>query len=216
MSGTSLPNADLIRQIADWKDPSQYAPDIVSRIRAAGYAESYEKFRERFSPTDLLNERDIAQLWRWEFLRRLPQYQREWNDPDYQEGLSNRYGLPFYRPDPYILCPENLKFLDSGRLNEKYIFHYYVDAREPVIEQLRGLAKRIKEFRRIAAVESDQLPARKQYSLYLRVLDAELSGASKADIGRTLKKSCGNPSKVGADLCRQAKRAQLLITRFIP
>lgn len=63
--------------VANWRERAHYSEKIAERAKQAVGGKAFENFRGQFSEDDLRNERDIAQLWRWEFLRRLPDYQKD-------------------------------------------------------------------------------------------------------------------------------------------
>lgn len=198
--------------VADWRNASLYGADIVGRVRKAISTQDFKNFRGQFSEEDLRNERDIAQLWRWEFLRRLPDYQKDFFENIDTKIIEEKYGVMWTsRPQPDQLCPPDLRFFDLNRNRKLNMIDFRVDLREQISDTMSNIPARIRHIRKQLGIEAEQLPARKKWPQYLRILDAVLSGESNAEIGRVLSKGSANPSAAGKRLVEQATRAQRII-----
>jgi hypothetical protein len=198
--------------VANWREKSHYSESITERAKKAAGVKTFENFRGQFSEDDLRNERDIAQLWRWEFLRRLPDYQKDFFENVDSKIIEEKYGVMWTsRPQPDQLCPPDLRFFDLNRNRKLNMIDFRVDLREQISDTMSNIPARIRHIRKQLGIEAEQLPARKKWPQYLRVLDALLSGESNAEIGRVLSKGSANPSAAGKRLVEQATRAQRIM-----
>jgi len=170
--------------------------------------------------------------WRWEFLRRHPQYIKGWRKASASHELSNSmFGLVIMAPDPFEPRPFPVffgKFPDDKtssllelsvtlRLDEplalqiNHIKSRFTVAQRHVMEVMGtnviGMTGTDLKLGRVRLEKSELIRA-------LRVLDALTAGASPADIGRQLGGSPAKsrPSDYGKNYIKQALDIQQKLT----
>ena len=176
MTGPAPKLADLRSVIPNWRDPSAY-PDTKG-----------------LSPSQLAAE----------FLRRNRDYQSWWQDQldadetgsitklDF-EGLK-RFGLALPIGTDGIahlafFLPTAARILNGSALRENDVA-YVFDLSLPLDEQIAVAARDLKGFQQHRIKQGNTISAQgtkqvrtQNYVLYLRILDAEVSGATDAEIG---------------------------------
>lgn len=198
--------------VANWRERAHYSENVAERAKKTAGVKTFEIFRGQFSEDDSKNDRHITELWRWEFLRRLPDYQKDIFEAASPDLIEKKYGVKWPRRfQPDQLCPPDLYFFDLNRKHQIPTIDFRVNLHEQISDTMSNIPARIRHIRKQLGIEAEQLPARKKWPQYLRVLDALLAGESNAEIGRVLSKGSANPSAAGKRLVEQATRAQRIM-----
>jgi hypothetical protein len=201
--------------IANWKNPREYPGDILDRIRRLGHSSDLKILLDKFSQEQIKLGVPEQFLWRWEFLRRYADYQREWNATTPDPEMENKYGQMYGYPDPRILCPENLFFWDMRRKYKKYIVSFTADVRRPIHELTNEFSEAVSSWRNhITKDKPRNKPAQKRWPILLRVLDAHAAGMTKTWIGKNIGTQEAEPAKYGSRLLKEALEAQLIVGRI--
>jgi hypothetical protein len=204
----------------DWKKKSNYLTDplepYIGMIRSWKMSAADENFYRHMQ-------------WRWEFLRRHPQYIKGWRKASASHDLSNSmFGLVIKAPDPFeprsfpvffgkfpddtsyslLELPVTLRLDESLDLQIKQIKSRFMAARRHITKVSRMSGTDFK-LGRTHLREVDLVRA-------LRVLDALRAGACPADIGRELGSDEGKyrPSEYGNNYIKQALDIQEKITHL--
>jgi len=175
--------------LCDWRDLSAYPADPLMTAD--------ERFRN-FKNIGGLNADMLRRaLWRWEFLRRLSEYRKDWQKLSGTVISSEKYRLAHCFPDPTLPRPYPLWFEDMlGHVSrESPVGRVLFDLSLPLNPQLEYAKQFLKAGaetyrRRHPPIESENVfyrwPSPTKYQRYLRVLDARAAGVSFRDIGQKL------------------------------
>lgn len=203
------------RPVANWRDAAAYPRD-VSDLYSADVVRAYSAASKL-----LLGN----MMWRWEFLRRHPEYQRKWNKPS---GKSGRiFGLAVPSPDPFR--PDRnipLIFGDASGERVADTLTAVIDLRYPAKDQLAILQQRYVQVHRVLKSKlssaiykrkyGHKWPQKRDIVRALRVLDAYADGASFGEIARVTGKNIPpeSRSEYGRRYVQQALAMQALFTRL--
>ncbi len=179
-------------KVANWTKEEEYpsnnilakAPEVLlQRLRSEG-----------------LSEAAIAEtLWRWQFLRRHPNYQMSWHRRDRRNGYL--YGLDCeFCPNPEEEYPAELSYYTDHAGNFCPVGHSDVrfvqqdsSMLNPVVKMVQGIMREAHPLMRLPffelphATSSRKRPVREaDRVICLRVLDALAAGATGAEIERDL------------------------------
>lgn len=201
----------------NWKGPAGYTSNILQRAQKAD-PKNYKAFLATFTARQIREGIPASTLWRWEFLRRMPEYRKDYAEyvkhktPPDPGVLLRRYGLFGCAPDPCLLCPPKLVFFDPGRDMRMPFVHYPIDIRYPVRKTLRDIEKFIRYMRRISKIRERAWPSVSTFPKLLRTLDALQAGASERVIGGIIFDS--RDLKRTRAKIRQAREVQEMITAY--
>ena len=199
-----------LHALADWKDKSAYpGADILAKAPAV--------LLQRLRAEGLSEAAIHETLWRWQFLRRHPNYQKGWFRRDRRD--SYLYGLDCeFCPNPEDEYPSELSYYIDK--NGNFCPAGHSDGRfaqqdpamlDPIVKMVQGIMRTSRPlmqqpfFELPHATSGRKRPVRDVDRVRcLRVLDALAAGATGAEIERELY----NSTDKGKDrLVRQAREA---------
>lgn len=204
--------------VADWKDKNAYPGEDI-------LANAPEALLQRLRPEGLTDRAIRETLWRWQFLRRHPNYQMGWYRRDRRNGYI--YGLDCeFCPSPEEEYPPELSYYIDSHENFCPAGHPDVRFAQMDPSMLTPILKMVQSMMRDAYPlmprHSFELPYatsgrnRKvrngDLSRVLRVLDALAASATGAEIERELY----NSTDKGKDRLVQRAREALIDYTGIP
>lgn len=202
----------------DWKKKSNYLTDplepYMGMIRSWKMSASEQDFYRHMQ-------------WRWEFLRRHPQYIKGWRKASASHDLSNSmFGLVIMAPDPFEPRAFPVFFGKFPDDKTSSLLELSVTLRldEPLALQINHIKSRFTAAQRHVmevmgangiSLKLGRINLEKgRLVRALRVLDALSAGASPAEIGRQLGGSLAKsrPSDYGKNYIKQALDIQQKLT----
>lgn len=215
-----MPNLQKARPIANWQNRDEY--DIKPE-------DFYDADTLASHPT--AGEKALLQnmIWRWEFLRRHPEYQTNWKEAEENWQLANMlYGLSTVGLDPFD--PDKrapIIFSDMGETAKPWLISCTVDLRYPIKPQLplinahygraKGLIAKTMSKEKFNKEYRKKWPNKSKIIKALRVLDAYAEGISYAQIAKTLGAAAdkAHMSQYGKEYVENAFAIQHYFTRRI-
>jgi hypothetical protein len=148
--------------------------------------------------------------WAWEFLRRNQEYGDNWtrasNDQERNE-IAVKYGLVSAKPPgsknpplfvrdlpgpPYVICPKELDYYEEKISVDQNTVYIAIVLDETLSTQFRRAKHLINNLTRLSR-KRQRRP--EQWLKYLRLLDADTSGATKAEINSVLYPELSNKAR---------------------
>jgi hypothetical protein len=207
--------------IHDWRDSSKYPRNPL----AAAPAAFIEKRRKHGYPDEAIS----SVYWHWEFLRRLPLFQKHWDNESVK--YFSMFGVcGTFRPHPKTNCPEDLLFrYELFHKNPQYLMK--LDGQKSFVENTRKL-KLLYDFPKASkpafelfmisgyvpwpklAEKRKRRLSEEKYAELLRVLDALADGETLTQIARELRPALPENAlyKTGARLRKSALDLQEAFT----
>lgn len=159
-------------------------------------------------------------MWRWQFLRRDPEYRTDWSSVENKlsETLRAKWGFRGPLPDPRDNAPNDLFFDDMvGSVNRDGGVPYQMvfDLRREITPQIERARCILLAAQAAYGLKPNHTHEHtKQWPKQLRALDAHEQGAGWTEIARVLQTNKTGGSREGRRLLEAAVRTQRLLTRM--
>lgn len=204
----------------DWKNESNYLTDPLK---------PYQKALKNFKLSAADEKLYRFMQWCWEFLRRHPQYIKNWQAASASHDQSNSmFGLLIKAPNPFEPMSFPVFFGKFPDDKSSSLLELTVTLRldQPLALQLNQIKSRFTAAQRhiteVFSMTGTDLKLgrsrleKSELMRALRVLDALWAGATAADIGRELGDSEAKlkPSEYGKNYIKQALDIQQKLTRL--
>lgn len=203
---------------ANWKNAPEYSYRILDRARAASTENFNQLMTNPVSGQITRNEAEVL-LWRWEFLRRLPEYQRDYksfkNDRSARrkEDIRLKYGI--VNPhNPQELCPADLYFDDNRPLVSPPFISYTINLSLGTKRLLADFEQRVRAYKNAYSIRGSRIPSSDKYPQFLRVLDA-LAAAPQQEWQKLLFPGTRAKNAIAKKILR-IKQAQILLAMYTP
>lgn len=168
-------------------------------------------WRDQLAYTSLLD----SKWWRWEFLRRDPEYRKDWKyltDSGKLPTGCEKYGIMFSFPNPRTERPSPFEFaIDLGFWNtDNPILRPGIDVSRDLESQFRRTNAEAKAYQKMMGI----IPTRhhtEKWPLYLRALDARDTYKAKfREMGEILrgKDDYSDATSSGRSLYNSARKVQ--------
>ncbi len=195
-----------------WRNEKAYPPR-----RQGGQAYDILTFcpraKARVGTDEMFGLADVERaMWRWQYLRRRPEYQEQWRALRAVGAQSSGYfGLIHGLPDPNDADPDMVVFDHQAGIHGERTFIQVFDLGISFTAQIDRIRNSFERAQGKYRAQVDRPDVRRAYdSTLLRALDAHQDGASNADIGRIIvgKVRDGGYSDVGGECLRRARASQ--------